>query len=150
MLWERLIDDGEPVPPDDLSPLLRAVSDTELDAAVATGRFVSPTGGALFVTRDPDRLSGGAYGGKDGGHIIEFADLPTSEENSHYVRGLAEETIDRAGLDSVRRVWSWDPARGDHLLTFDATLPDTHPDGSWLDRRHPSTGTPDGTPDLGP
>jgi hypothetical protein len=88
------------------------MSDAEYRAGVEAGEFRPLLGDHLFVTDDPDRLAGGAYGAKGGGHIVEFAPQPTSVVPSTY-GGFDEIGVSSIPAAAVRRVWSWDGS--DHV-----------------------------------
>ena len=90
----------------------RAMSDAEYRAGVEAGEFRPLIGDHLFVTDDPDRLAGGAYGAKGGGHIVEFEPQPTSAVPSTY-GGFDEIGVGSIPGAAVRRVWSWDGS--DHV-----------------------------------
>ncbi|APD17115.1 hypothetical protein FDH18_gp073 [Mycobacterium phage Lukilu] len=106
-LWDGLAE-GKTFHPNAPGSHYRAMSDEEFKAGIANGGFHTlPGNKSLFVTDDPDRLAGGAYGGKGGGHIVEFAPQETHDVSSYYVNGLNEKGVSHIPLDAVRRVWSW-------------------------------------------
>ncbi len=94
----------------------RAMSSGEFDAAMEAGEFRPLTGQDLYVTEDPDRLAGGAYGGKDGGYIVQFSpDLETRTAGSRTGVPIEETVVDRASVDDVVAVYRWDPEKQDHI-----------------------------------
>ena len=106
-LWDGLSAGGRAFAPNATGSHYRAVSDEEYRAALEAGGFKPLLGGHLFVTDDPDRLAGGAYGARGGGHIVEFAPQPTEKVPSTY-GGFDELAVAGIPLSAVRRVWSWD------------------------------------------
>ncbi len=119
----------------------RAMSDAELQAAHRHGEFRPLAGsGDLYVTDDPDRLAGGAYGGDKAAadHIVEFAPQPTRAAGSAYVRGVEERVVDKVPASAVRRVWTHDPERGDHFVSHTGPL-------AGQERRPDPGGLPDET-----
>ena len=120
-LWDGLKGDGSFNGPhiEPTGNLYRAVSDTEHQAAQRDGAYKPLLGADLYVTNDPDRLAGGAYGGKGGGHIIEIdGDVPTHQTTSRTV-AFAETAATTIPLSAVSRVWSWDASAGDHVLSYE-------------------------------
>jgi hypothetical protein len=94
----------------------RAMSSGEFDAAMEAGEFRPLMGKDLYVTEDPDRLAGGAYGGKDGGYIVQFSpDLETRTAGSRTGVPIEETVVDRASVDDVVAVYRWDPEKQDHI-----------------------------------
>lgn len=116
-LWQGLRDHGTPVPKTD--HLYRAVSNDEMAAAHQQGGFkpLMSTEPGVYVTHDPDRLAGGAYGGKNGGHIIEIdpSKVTTHPAGSRYIGGVDETMAEHIPLHAVTRSWTWDDAAKDHL-----------------------------------
>lgn len=98
--------------------LFRAVSDAELRAAKSSGNFRPVRGdNDLYVTADPDRLAGGAYGAKAGGHIIEFDVVPVHKATGRLI-DVDEIAATEIPTNKIRKIWTWDPKANDHLLTF--------------------------------
>jgi 8-oxo-dGTP pyrophosphatase MutT (NUDIX family) len=114
-LGEDLLQRGVPHPKHDR--LYRAVSGGEMQAAREKGAFHPLEGQGLFVSDDPDRLAGGAYGGKGGGHIIEIdpSKVKVGEKPSYYNRHLIEKAVDHVPMHAVTRTWSWNDEAKDHL-----------------------------------
>lgn len=101
------------------SRLFRAVSDNELSAAEKSGAFRPLRAGDpdLYVTADPDRLAGGAYGAKGGGAIVEFDPVPVHKATGRLM-DLDEVAASEIPFDKVRRIWRWDADAGDHVLDY--------------------------------
>lgn len=114
-LGDDLLQRGIPHPQHDR--LYRAVSDNEMQVAKQKGAFRSLDNEGLFVSDDPDRLAGGAYGGKDGGHIIEIdpSKVSVGERPSYYNRRLVEKAADHVPMHAVTRSWTWNDEAQDHL-----------------------------------
>lgn len=112
-LWKGVMQDGTPIRP--TGKLYRSMSDGEMQAAKKNGVFKPLVGNDLYVTDDPDRLEGGAYGGKGSGHIIEFEGVPTRPGESRYV-DLPETVVGQVPMSNVTRVWSWDEQKKQHIL----------------------------------
>lgn len=114
-LGDDLLQRGIPHPQHDR--LYRAVSDNEMQVAKQKGAFHSLDNKGLFVSDDPDRLAGGAYGGKDGGHIIEIdpSKVSVGERPSYYNRRLVEKAADHVPMHAVTRSWTWNDEAQDHL-----------------------------------
>lgn len=110
-LWDG-VKAGQPFK--DEPAIYRAMSEAEYQAGIKSGVFKPIIGNDLFVTRDPDRLAGGAYGGKGGGYIVEFADQPTKKIPSR-TAAVEEDAVDSLPATSIRRVFKHDPATGDHI-----------------------------------
>ena len=116
-LWDGVLQ-GKTFNPNAPGSHYRAMSDDEYQAGLNDGAFRPLIGDHLYVTDDPDRLSGGAYGANGGGHIVEFTPQPTHDIPSRTIGDrLMEKGVTHIPLDAVRRVWSWDgqdhmPVRG--------------------------------------
>jgi GNAT superfamily N-acetyltransferase/8-oxo-dGTP pyrophosphatase MutT (NUDIX family) len=95
----------------------RTMSDGEMNAAHERGAFHPLLGEHLFITKDPDRLAGGAYGGKGGGHIIQIdpSRIDVHKTPSRYNQNLIEDATTHVPNSAVTRTWSWDPQHGDHM-----------------------------------
>jgi len=100
----------------DQPALYRAMSEGEYQAGMEAGAFRPLMGDDLYVTDDPDRLAGGAYGGKGGGYIVQFsADLPTRHAGSRTLADLDELVVSEIPTDQITAVYRWDPDRADHV-----------------------------------
>lgn len=103
--------------------LFRAVDDLELENATKSGMFTPIRGdGDLYVTADPDRLAGGAYGAKGGGNIIEFDPVPIHKATGRLI-DVDEIAAKEIPLSNVRRIWKWDPDAKDHVLSYERPNP---------------------------
>lgn len=98
--------------------LYRAMSASEYMAGQNAGVFRPLIGGDLYVTSDPDRLAGGAYGGKDGGYIVEFDAVPTRKATSRTV-DVQEQVVGELSTRAIRRIYRYDDAAKDHLLVYE-------------------------------
>jgi 8-oxo-dGTP pyrophosphatase MutT (NUDIX family) len=114
-LSKDLLENGTPHPSHDR--LYRSVSDDEMHAAHQHGAFHSLDGKGLFVSDDPDRMAGGAYGGRAGGHIVEIdpAKVSVGSRPSYYNHRLVEKAVDHIPMDAVTRTWTWNGDAKDHL-----------------------------------
>jgi 8-oxo-dGTP pyrophosphatase MutT (NUDIX family) len=137
-LSKGLLENGTPHPPHDR--LYRSVSDDEMHAARQHGAFHSLDGKGLFVSDDPDRMAGGAYGGKAGGHIVEVdpAKVNVGSRPSYYNRRLVEKAVDHIPMDAVTRTWTWNDEAKDHLPS------DAHRTATLHDEPEPALPSTDG------
>lgn len=112
-LWDGVLQ-GKTFNPNAPGSHYRAMSNDEYQAGLSDGAFRPLIGDHLYVTDDPDRLSGGAYGARGGGHIVEFTPQPTQDIPSGTIGNrLMEKGVTHIPLDAVRRVWSWNGT--DHM-----------------------------------
>lgn len=112
-LWDGVMN-GKTFNPNAPGSYYRAMSDKEYQAGVRGGAFRPLIGDHLYVTDDPDRVAGGSYGAKGGGHIVEFTPQPTHDVPSATIGSqLMEKGVTHIPLDAVRRVWSWNGT--DHI-----------------------------------
>jgi 8-oxo-dGTP pyrophosphatase MutT (NUDIX family) len=137
-LSKDLLENGTPHPSHDR--LYRSVSDDEMHAAHQHGAFHSLDGKGLFVSDDPDRMAGGAYGGKAGGHIVEIdpAKVNVDSRPSYYNRRLVEKAVDHIPMDAVTRTWTWNGDAKDHLPS------DAHRTATLHDEPEPALPSTDG------
>ena len=92
------------------------MSEAEYNAGIEAGTFKPLLGDDLYVTNDPDRLAGGAYGAKGGGYIVEIdPSVQTHPTTSRTVAGLDEEAVSSIEAGQITRAWKWDPTAKDHL-----------------------------------
>lgn len=100
--------------------LFRAMSPNELDAAKQAGAFrpIRKGDNDLYVTADPDRLAGGAYGAKGGGHIVEFDPVPVHKATGRLI-DVEEIAAKEIPYQNVRRIWSWDKDLKDHVISWE-------------------------------
>lgn len=112
-LWDGVMN-GKTFSPNAPGSHYRAMSDKEYQAGMRSGVFRPLIGDHLYVTDDPDRVAGGAYGARGGGHIVEFTPQPTHDIPSATIGNqLMEKGVTHIPLDAVRRVWSWNGT--DHM-----------------------------------
>lgn len=107
-LWDGLSNEGRTFDSKATGNHFRAMSDGEYQSGTKAGEFRPLMGDHLYVTDDPDRLAGGSYGAKGGGHIVEFSPQPTEDIPSYYNKHLRETGVRSIPATAVQRVWSWD------------------------------------------
>jgi hypothetical protein len=102
------------------SRLFRAMSDAEMEAGKKSGAFKPLRSGDpdLYVTPDPDRLAGGAYGAKGGGYIVEFDPVDVHKATGRLI-DVDEIAAKEIPYDKVRKIWKWNPEEKDHVLTWE-------------------------------
>jgi hypothetical protein len=115
-LWDE-VKKGNYFKEDPLGPALyRSMSKSEWESLQKKGELKPVTGEkGIFVTRDVDRLVGGAYGGKtEGGVIAKIDDTKTKPLKSRYAN-FEEDSIPSLKLKSVSEVW--DSKSGENIFS---------------------------------
>lgn len=108
--------------------LYRAMSAAELAAARTSGEFRHIVGDVLYLTDDPDRVAGGAFGAFENGAIVQFkpGSVDARVAKARYA-SLDEVSAQSIPFGSVERVWEWDPVARAHVLPGQAVTPNLTP-----------------------
>ena len=117
---EKVPSNADIIKGDSPARLFRGMSDVEFDSGMKSGVFRPLRKGDpdLYVTADPDRLAGGAYGAKGGGRIVEFDPVPVKKATGRLI-DVDEISSNEIPASKVRRVWKWDESKKDHVLEFE-------------------------------